>query len=106
MIMATKDHMRAEGIREKLLCDLDMSGFAGTFEEVTESTALIRHEYKTISANVFWPKRNQFLQTLLDAPAIFRSGMFPDCWEELARENIRRSIEEHGVHEVGYARHV
>ncbi|MDN3566289.1 hypothetical protein ACFQY5_24975 [Paeniroseomonas aquatica] len=90
MIEATADHLAAAAARDRLFCDLDLSGLACDPAGFSENTGRVRREYAQVPEAEFRAGRRVFLAGLLAEPAIFRSGQVPAWWEAAARENIRR----------------
>lgn len=52
----------------------------------------IRTEYHWVPDEVFWPKRAEFLRTMMNRKRIYATDFFATKYEAAARENLARSI--------------
>ena len=71
------------------LHDLDLQGLANS-EKFLLSDSRIRAEYAHVPNNVFWTKRREFFEKLLEGP-IFVTKTFAEC-EMIARDNIKEAV--------------
>jgi predicted metal-dependent HD superfamily phosphohydrolase len=77
------------------MLDIDMSGFARSFDEVYKDSTKIFKEYEALGLpeKVMLNHRINFLQALLDKPYIYHTAYFRDTHENAARANIEEVIE-------------
>lgn len=94
MILMTTHREIPAHLDEQFLVDIDLSSFGLPWELFKENGQRVRDELQMISDEDFYPAHLDFLQSLLDRPTFFYTDFFQACYETVARENIRRSMEE------------
>jgi len=95
MVMATRDHLSGEyDPATHLFLDLDMSILGAGRQDYEQYTADVRRELSWVPDVVFRRNRRKFLEKLLKTEHIFRSRIFRNRFEERARENVARELEE------------
>ena len=77
-----------------MVCDIDMAILGYPEQEFADYEAQIRAEYAFANDGQYRAGRVQFLQTLLQRAAIFKTPYFHDKYEETARSNIQRLIQQ------------
>jgi predicted metal-dependent HD superfamily phosphohydrolase len=78
----------------ELLCDADLAILAADEQSYAAYTAAIRQEYAHVPDDAFKDGRAQVLKALLELPTIYRLPPLREQWEERARANLRRELEE------------
>jgi predicted metal-dependent HD superfamily phosphohydrolase len=86
-------HLASMRPEQKLICDLDLSGFVTPETHFMESQRRIRKEYPDITDEEYCEGRKKFLQALLDRGYIFLTEEFYDYKESLAKQRIKGTIE-------------
>lgn len=90
LVRMTATHDPAPGDRNgETLSDADLAILATPTDRYTAYTAAVRAEYAHVPDDAFVAGRATLLQTLLDAPAIYRTPHARQHWEPQARSNIR-----------------
>lgn len=93
LVRMTVSHDPAPGDRNaEVLSDADLSSLALPSERYRLNTAAIRREYAHVPDEVFRKGRVQVLNSLLEGPAIFRTGPGRHLWEAPARKNLRDEL--------------
>lgn len=93
LVRLTADHDPGEDRDGAVLCDADLAVLAS--DDVRYSTYVdgVRREYAHLDDTSFERGRAQVLRSLLDHPALFRTGRGRAVWEEPARRNLRAELE-------------
>ena len=91
-ITETKNHLLSENYDDEvnLFLDMDMHIIAEDNWEDYENK--IRKEYCYVDDNEYKNKRKQFLENLLNKEKIFRTNIFYNTYEQIARNNINNII--------------
>jgi predicted metal-dependent HD superfamily phosphohydrolase len=93
LIRLTKNHVVAAGDRNgAVLCDADLAILGGSPEEYQVYTRAVRAEYAQIPDELFRPGRAAILRGLLALPALFRTPIARERYEEQARRNLAAEI--------------
>lgn len=77
-----------------LLADADLAVLARPWPSYVEYTAQIRAEYAHVPDELFRAGRAQVLRGLLGLPVLYRIPELRDRWEDAARTNVGREIEQ------------
>jgi len=77
-----------------LLCDADLAILASSPERYAEYARDVRTEYADLDDATFRRGRAEVLQGLLAAPRLFRTPVAREEWEDAARRNASREIDE------------
>jgi predicted metal-dependent HD superfamily phosphohydrolase len=97
-IEATQTHAVTAAVTHvgdlQLFLDFDMSVLAADWETYEAYTRQVRKEYRIYPDKLYYPGRKKFLELCLLSPHIFQTRTFIERYEEVARENIRRELEE------------
>jgi predicted metal-dependent HD superfamily phosphohydrolase len=82
--------------RRPRVCDLDLWRLASPWEAFQQHALGIRHEYLHLAADepAFWAARNAFYESMLARPRLFATNYFVDRFEEAARANMRRALQQ------------
>jgi predicted metal-dependent HD superfamily phosphohydrolase len=101
MIVATRDHHGLAGpltADERTMLDVDLSILGAPWEEYEAYARGVREEYvpAATTAGKFRIGRSQFLAGMLARPHIFLTAEARRRWDERARANMRRELEELG----------
>jgi predicted metal-dependent HD superfamily phosphohydrolase len=93
LVRLTATHDPRPGDRNgETLSDADLAILAAPTDRYTAYTAAVRAEYAHVPDDAFAAGRATLLQTLLDAPAIYRTPHSRQHWEPQARSNIRTEL--------------
>ena len=78
------------------VCDLDLWRLAAPWEAFRQHALGIRHEYLHLVADepAFWAARHTFYESMLKKPRLFATDDFVDRFEEAARANMRRALQQ------------
>jgi predicted metal-dependent HD superfamily phosphohydrolase len=77
----------------ELICDLDLVGMGGSYEQFVDNGLLIRKEFAEVPDDAFAVGRKKFFEELYKRGYVYRLPYFKDRYEKRARENIKRFIE-------------
>jgi len=91
LILMTKPDLPARTELQKILCDLDLRGFAEDWQP--ENGAKIRLEYSHLSDEEFNKGRKEFLKTMLNKKFIYYTGTYRSTLEFQARHNLTIEME-------------
>jgi predicted metal-dependent HD superfamily phosphohydrolase len=94
LILATKHTVAPTNPDAILLVDVDLSILGRSTAEFDRYEANIRREYCWVPGAVYRAKRAEILEQLLQRPHIFQTAVFQGQYEELARQNLRRSLQQ------------
>lgn len=94
LIMATLHNGEVSNRDQKLLVDIDLSILGTPAEVYDQFEQNVRQEYKLVPSFVYRKKRAQILQSFLAKDSIYNLDEFRDQYEQPARENIRRAIDD------------
>ena len=78
----------------QVLCDADLGILAAEPSRYAAYTAGVRREYAHVSDEEFAAGRAAVLRDLLAKPTLFHTAVARSRWEESARANVSREIEE------------
>jgi len=93
-IVATKHATLPQDERAKLVVDLDLMILGKSEKEFDAYEVGIRKEYEWVSQAEFNVGRAKILQSFLDRPSIYSTHVFRCMYENPARKNLKRSIEQ------------
>ena len=101
MILATRDHHALAATltaEEQTMLDVDLSILGASWEEYEAYARGVRQEYVPAVTNArrFRLGRSQFLSAMLKRPHIFLTAEARRRWDERARANMRRELEQLG----------
>lgn len=91
LILATKTHV-VTSPDSALLLDVDLSILGSDPETFAAYDTAIRKEYAWVSDAEYRTARAKVLQAFLDRPAIFRTDIMHQRFEEPARSNLVRAL--------------
>ncbi|MFO1372511.1 MAG: hypothetical protein U1F42_08985 [Candidatus Competibacteraceae bacterium] len=94
LIMATTHRVLPQHKDEQFIVDIDLSSFGLGWEDFLRDSRLIREELGNLTDADFYPAQLRFLLTLRGRPHFFFTDFFRERYERIARDNIRRIIEE------------
>jgi predicted metal-dependent HD superfamily phosphohydrolase len=93
-IIATKTHINTHNDPDlDYFLDFDLQILGASPEAYQLYTQLIRQEYSIYPDLVYKPGRKKVLLHFLEMPAIYRTPVFRELYEESARNNIRAEID-------------
>lgn len=92
LIMATLHNGEVSNRDQKLLVDIDLSILGTSAEVYDQFERHVRQEYKLVPSFVYHKKRKQILQSFLARVSIYNLDEFSNQYEQTARENIQRAI--------------
>lgn len=78
----------------KVIRDIDLMGLGSSWENFKRNAELIRMEHQMYSDQEFYEGRMKFYETMLHRENIFHTSYFIEKFEEKARSNIERAIDE------------
>jgi predicted metal-dependent HD superfamily phosphohydrolase len=93
-IIATKNHTVSADNDTNLFTDADLSILGQHWDAYAEYYKQVRKEYAIYPDMVYNPGRQKVLQHFLQMERIFKTGPFFNRFEQQARENLGREIEE------------
>ena len=95
IILATM-HAEPPPVEAARVCDLDLWRLASPWEDFQRHALGIRHEYRHLHASeeAFWTARKAFYKSMLAKPALFATGYFRRHFEDAARSNMRRALDD------------
>jgi pantetheine-phosphate adenylyltransferase len=97
LIMATKHNVEMpETTDEKYIADIDLAKLGSSIDEFSENNTAIRQEFNWASEDEYRKGRRAFFHSMLDKSHIFYTAHFRNKYEELARDNLKRAIQELG----------
>ena len=78
------------------ICDLDLWRLASPWEAFQQHALGIRHEYLHLVTDepAFWAARHAFYELMLAKPRLFATDYFVERFEETARSNMRRALQQ------------
>lgn len=94
MIMATLHDGNVDTADQKLLIDIDLSILGAKPHVYDQFEQNVRKEYKFVPKFLYRQKRKQILQTFLHRDAIYNTEHFKNKFENNAKENIKRAIQQ------------
>lgn len=95
LVLLTRDHDPAPGDRDgEALCDADLAILAAPTGRYDAYAAGVRHEYASVPDTLFRQGRAEVLRTLLQRPALFRTAHGRAAWEDRARDNVARELQQ------------
>jgi len=97
-IEATQTHTITDAVIHiydlQLFLDFDMSILGAEWDTYERYTQQVRREYRIYPNKLYYPGRWQFLRHCLQAEFIFQTAIFRELYEEKAKRNIKREVEE------------
>lgn len=94
LILVTTHKAVPETDDERYMVDVDLSGFGMDWESFSRDSEAVRKEFAHLADEVFYAGQASFLRSLLDRPRFYFTDFFRDRYEESARRNIGRCLEE------------
>ena len=94
MILTTQHPQIPTKNDEKFLVDVDLSSFGLPWEEMRRDSDNVRQEFLETSDENFYAGHIRFMRALLERPAFFATEFFRNRYEQRARSNIARLLEE------------
>ena len=94
LILATKNHQGATGgdYNDDVFLDADFAILGAPPEEYAAYLTGIREEYAHLSDEEWKKGRGAFLERIVTAPRIFRTGVFEGAYAKQARLNIKGEL--------------
>ena len=93
LILATAAHLQETAASDaEWFLDADLAILAAEPDVYNEYVLAIRQEYSEFSDEAFRAGRMRFLETILDAPYLFRTGVLRDRFETSARANLKNEL--------------
>jgi hypothetical protein len=93
-ILATKSHSKNEDSDTNFLLDADLAILGQDWTIYENYTQQIRKEYSIYPDFMYKPGRKKVLTHFLEFDEIFKTDSFKEEYEERARENIQRELNE------------
>lgn len=95
MIIATKSHQTQADDLNNLLIDLDLAILGADQERYDRYSQGVRKEYSIYPDLLYRSGRKKVLQHFLTQPHIYKTPAFRGAFEEKARENLQRELEQY-----------
>ena len=94
LILATKNHTGATGTDydDDVFLDADFAILGAPADEYRDYVAGVREEYAHLSDDEWKNGRGPFLERIVTAPRIFRTGIFEGAYAKQARINIKGEL--------------
>lgn len=92
-ILATKSHHLSENSDTNYLLDADLSILGKDSEVYIDYTKKIRKEYSIYPDLLYKPGRKKVLKHFLEQKDIFKTSIFKEKYEDIARKNIQIEID-------------
>lgn len=92
-ILATKSHHLSENSDTNYLLDADLSILGKDSEVYIDYTKKIRKEYAIYPDLLYKPGRKKVLKHFLEQKDIFKTSIFKEKYEDIARKNIQIEID-------------
>lgn len=93
-IEATKAHKRSDDNDTNILLDLDLSILGSAPDRYKQYCKNIRKEYQVVPELKYRRGRRKVLEHFLHLDTIFKTEFFRNEYEQKARENLERELEE------------
>jgi predicted metal-dependent HD superfamily phosphohydrolase len=94
LVLASELHELPSNPLSAAFHDADLWILSAPAERYVEYTAQVRHEYAAVPADAFRAGRAAILRPLLDREFIFATGVARSRWEDRARHNLTRELDE------------
>jgi predicted metal-dependent HD superfamily phosphohydrolase len=94
LIMATRHLGRERSPDRRFIVDIDLAGFGAPWDEFMRNGALLREESPAKTDAQYHRGQMSFLQRLQRRRHFFATDYFRDRYESVARENLRRLLDD------------
>lgn len=95
LVLATSEETYFDLVEdEKYLYDVDRTTLGTDFDSYMDVSTRIRREFLEYDDETFLRGRKSFLEKMLDKEVIYKTKYFRDLYEDTARTNMRREIDE------------
>ncbi len=94
LIVITEHRTPPQGTDEKFMVDIDLSSIGLDWRIFRADSDAIRQEFSHLSDAEYYPVNARFLRSLLERPRLYFTDFFRDRYEQTARDNIERYLEE------------
>lgn len=92
LILVTRHAAMPQTLDQQLVVDVDLSILGAPKDRFDEYERQVRREYDWVDEAIFRLVRSRILQEFLARPTIYSTPSFRDRLENLAHENLKRSI--------------
>lgn len=93
LILATAAHLRETSVLDaEWFLDADLAILAAEPDAYSDYVLAVRQEYSQFSDEAFRAGRMQFLETILDAPFLYRTDILRERFEVPARKNLQNEL--------------
>lgn len=93
LILATAAHLQeTTALDAEWFLDADLAILAAEPEAYNQYVLAIRQEYSGFSDTIFRAGRLRFLETILEAPFLYRTAVLRERFEALARANLLKEL--------------
>lgn len=93
-ILATKSHKTGQNHDTDYILDADLAVLGRDWKDYREYAQKIRKEYHVYPDILYNPGRKKVLIHFLNLPRIFKTDHFYNIYEQNARENMQRELED------------
>ena len=94
LILITIHPEQPRSLDQEFMVDIDLSSFGLPWPAFRRDSNAVRNEYAHMADERFYPAQIRFLRALLARPSFFFTEFFRNRYEQTARSNITRHIEE------------
>lgn len=94
LILITIHPEQPRNLDQEFMVDIDLSSFGLPWPAFRRDSNAVRNEYAHMSDKQFYPAQIRFLGSLLARPSFFFTEFFRNRYEETAKGNITRHIDE------------
>lgn len=92
LVMATRHTASADAHDAKMLVDIDLSILGASASRFDMYEAQVRREYRWVLGPIYRARRAEILEGFLARPMIYATPCFRERFEQMARQNMLRSI--------------
>ncbi len=93
LIRSTFEHKETDSIDGQIVIDVDLAIFGQPKELFDRYEELLQMEFRHIPSREYRRRRQATLRSFLQRPRIYQTAPFFRLYEDLARDNLARSVE-------------
>jgi predicted metal-dependent HD superfamily phosphohydrolase len=94
LILITIHPEQPRSLDQEFMVDIDLSSFGLPWPAFRRDSNAVRNEYVHVPDKQFYPAQIRFLRSLLARPSFFFTEFFRNRYEQTAKDNITRHIDE------------
>ena len=92
LVLITTHRVEPVLLDQKLMVDIDLSGFGLPWEQFSSESRAVRAEFEDLCDAEFYTTQIRFLRTLTSRERFFASDFFFERYETQARKNVARTL--------------